>query len=242
MSHIARLGISACLLGERVRWDGGQKRDEGLLLACAGRVEWVPVCPERELGLGVPREPIHLRAGSAGVRLVGAESGREHGAAMAAFATRRSRELAAADLDGFVLKSRSPSCGLEALPVYDERGARVLSEDGVGRFAEILRRELPEIVCAEERHLQAPDRREAFLARAAALRRGKRFFAASWSIVELREFLRAEGPLLDAFDPRAGAELEELLAAADGSDALARSIRARFARALTLGDPTAPPR
>ncbi|MBK9387779.1 MAG: DUF523 domain-containing protein [Planctomycetes bacterium] len=232
MSHIARLGISSCLLGERVRWNGGHKGDEGWLAAWAGRVEWVSVCPERELGLGVPREPIHLRRGEGGVRLVGVRSGRELGPAMASFAAHRARELAALDLDGFVLKSRSPSCGLAGLPVHDERGELVLSEDGIGRFAAGLQAELPDLLLAEERELLAVDRRETFLARAALLRRAKRMLASASSSEPPRRFLAIEAARLRAIDPLLGAELLALVDRALDADALARSYLARLQRAL----------
>lgn len=117
-----RVGISACLIGEPVRYDGGHKRAASLLRALGRHVEWVSVCPELEVGMGVPREPVRLVRG----RMVGIESGRDWTRKMKAFAHRRIRTL---DLDGFVLKARSPSCdptfglfarALRGLPVMHE--------------------------------------------------------------------------------------------------------------------------
>ena len=115
-----RLGISSCLLGEAVRYDGGHKRDPYLVETLGRLVEWVPVCPEAELGLGTPREPIRLvrDAGQAdGVRLVGRSGVRLTGG-MRRFARSRVRALAKADLSGYVLKKDSPSCGMERVKVW----------------------------------------------------------------------------------------------------------------------------
>src|SRR2546426_11459453 len=108
-----RLGISACLLGHEVRYDGGHKRDP-LLVETLGRfVEWVPVCPEVELGLGVPREPIRLEGNPAAPRLVAVNSRTDLTAAMRRLAHARAQQLARLDLAGYVLKMDSPSCGME---------------------------------------------------------------------------------------------------------------------------------
>ena len=98
-----RVGISACLLGDAVRWDGGHKRDPLLVDGLGPWVEWVRVCPELELGLGVPRESIHLAGNPRAPRLVGVRSGTDHTAAMLRLARRRVAELARLDLAGYVL-------------------------------------------------------------------------------------------------------------------------------------------
>src|SRR5437870_10585264 len=108
-----RLGISACLLGQAVRYDGGHKRDPFLAEVLGRHVEWVPVCPEVELGLGVPREPIRLEGDPARPRLVAPGSGRDLTESMARLARRRCAELSRLDLSGYVLKTGSPSCGME---------------------------------------------------------------------------------------------------------------------------------
>src|SRR5213594_299566 len=117
-----RLGISACLLGHEVRYDGGHKRDPFLAATLARFVEWVPVCPEVELGLGVPREPIRLTGQAGAPRLVGESSGRDFTRAMLAFAGARVAGLEIRRLSGFVLKKGSPSCGMERVPVHPADG------------------------------------------------------------------------------------------------------------------------
>src|SRR5512146_2137694 len=125
------IGISSCLLGQKVRYDGGHKRDEFIVDTLGRYVEWVPVCPELEMGLGVPREPIHLIANDspdarrfrpsrrdAPIRLVGVKSGVDHTAAMEKYAKRRLDALEKMDLCGYILKKDSPSCGLFRVKVW----------------------------------------------------------------------------------------------------------------------------
>jgi uncharacterized protein YbbK (DUF523 family) len=166
-----RIGISACLLGEVVRYDGGHKRDDFLADVLGRFVDWVPVCPEVEMGLGTPRPPMRLvRIGRAPeeIRLIVPETGDDHTAALRTWAERRVEELATADLDGYILKSDSPSCGLEGVKLY-----RDLSPDnGVeptrearGLFAEALLRRLPDLPVEDEGRLRDPLLRESFISR-----------------------------------------------------------------------------
>lgn len=163
----AIVGVSACLLGEPVRYDGGDKR-QPWIEELRAEVELVGICPELELGLGVPRPPIQMVPGG-GLQVVG--GGRELGPAMAALATRRGEELAAR-LAGYVWKARSPSCGLSA-PVFasSDASAAVLGREP-GRFAAALLQRFPDLPVAEEEALATPRGRAAFLARVRAYRPG----------------------------------------------------------------------
>ncbi len=164
-----RVGVSACLLGSAVRWDGGHKRDPSLVEGLGRFVEWVPVCPEVELGMGVPREAVRLEAARGGPRMRGASSGADHTRAMTAFAARRVAELEALDLAGYVLKTDSPSCGLERVRVHHASGD--VTRDGRGLFAAALLERFPGLPVEEEGRLQDPRLRESFLERAFAYRR-----------------------------------------------------------------------
>jgi uncharacterized protein YbbK (DUF523 family) len=144
-----RLGVSACLLGENVRWDGRNKRDPFVVEVLGPFVEWVPVCPEQELGLGVPREPIRLVGRPSAPRLVAEASGVEHTRAMLRFAEARVRQLARLELDGYVTKRDSPSCGLSAVPVHPARGGPP-RRSGTGLFARVLARRMPHLPIEEE--------------------------------------------------------------------------------------------
>jgi uncharacterized protein YbbK (DUF523 family) len=161
-----RVGISACLLGQSVRHDGGHKRDDDLLRTLGPHVEWVPVCPEVETGMPTPRPPIHLVGDAAAPRLVGVADGRDHSEAMEAWAASRLDALGGEGLDGFVLKERSPSCGLLGVEVHDASGAAT----GVARgfFAARLLRRFPGLPVEEEGRLRDPRVRERFLGRVLA--------------------------------------------------------------------------
>lgn len=163
-----RIGISACLLGREVRYDGGHKRDRAVLALGRG-VEWVVVCPELELGLGVPREPIRLEGRPGAPRLRAVKSGVDLTEAMRGFAVARVRELEALRLAGFVLKSRSPSCGVAGVPVHLPRGGSP-APVGVGLFARALMARFPGMPVVEESGLADPRARREFLARARAFR------------------------------------------------------------------------
>lgn len=160
-----RLGVSACLLGEHVRWNGGHKRD-ALLVDVLGRsVEWVPVCPEVELGLGVPRDPIRLVGHADHPRLVVERTGEDLTEPMQRYAAARIRDLERLGLDGYVLKARSPSCGVIDVAVHPTTDAPP-SPVGRGLFAAELARRMPDLPIEEEERLADPDVRERFLERA----------------------------------------------------------------------------
>ncbi|HVQ14492.1 MAG TPA: DUF523 domain-containing protein [Vicinamibacterales bacterium] len=168
-----RIGISRCLLGDEVRYDGGHKRDALLISTLGALVEWVPVCPEVEVGMGTPREAIDLiasddgvQAGEARVRLLGVASRTDWTETMTTWSAARVRTLA--DLDGYVLKSDSPSCGLQGVRVHGNSGA---TRVGRGLFAEALVQTLPGLPIEEERRLSDASVREDFLNRVLAYRR-----------------------------------------------------------------------
>lgn len=161
-----RVGVSACLLGERVRWDGGHKLDPLVVHTLSPDVEWVPVCPEVESGLGVPRPPMRLRRRRGAVRLV-VDGGADVTPAVRRFIGPKLAELARLGLHGYVLKSRSPSCGLD-VPIQDgERTRR-----GRGVWAAALIRRFRGVPVVEAEALRDPRLRRAFFARARARARG----------------------------------------------------------------------
>lgn len=155
------MGISACLLGEPVRYDGGHKAEPVAIEALAKRFVWVPLCPEVELGLGVPREPIRVEEEGRRLRLRAVETRRDLTDAMAAWSRSKVRELATHDLCGLVLKSLSPSCGLGSTPVHRTDGHVLRAGDGF--FAAVARRAWPELPVLDEEGLRDARRREAFL-------------------------------------------------------------------------------
>lgn len=153
-----RIGVSSCLLGELVRYDGGHKRSATLVDRIGPQVELVPVCPEVEVGMGTPREPLQLVGSDRGVRMITVGTGIDYTDRMNDWARLRVRELERAGLDGYVLKSASPSCGLE-VPVLSERN------ESNGLFAAMLMHELASLPVIDEKRLEDPDVRAEFLAR-----------------------------------------------------------------------------
>jgi len=165
----ARVGISSCLLGEEVRYDGDHERNHYAADVLSAYFEWVPVCPEVEVGMGTPREPIRLVDSDDGVRLVGIDSERDWTDRMDEFSTRRVEELASQPIHGFILKKNSPSCGVERVGLFDDNGTE--SRDGVGAFARVLLDRMPNLPVAEEDRLDDASFRKSFIARVYAYRR-----------------------------------------------------------------------
>ena len=162
------IGISQCLLGDKVRYDGGHKRDSFLIEALGRHVEWIPVCPEVELGLGTPREPMRLVGDPQSPRLVTITTGIDHTDAMNRFARQRVRQLEALDLSGYVFKADSPSCDITQVPLFNQD---VETNDGVGLFARAFIEYFPLIPIEEESRLHDPQAVKLFLARVLAYRR-----------------------------------------------------------------------
>jgi uncharacterized protein YbbK (DUF523 family) len=165
---ILRIGISQCLLGDNVRHDGGHKRDGFLLEALGPHVEWIPVCPEVELGLGTPREAMRLVGDPRTPRLLTITTGIDHTDAMNRFAQQRVRELDALDLSGYVFKARSPSCGIRGVPRFSSQG--VETQDGIGLFARAFMDYFTLIPVEDEGRLHNLQAVKDFLERARAYR------------------------------------------------------------------------
>ena len=249
MSDRPRLGISRCLLGDEVRFDGGHKRDPFLASTFGRLVEWVPVCPELELGMGVPREPIHLVESPTGVpssghrvRLLGVKSGIDWTSRMARYSAARVEELAAANLSGYVLKKDSPSCGMTRVRVHPDRrsDARVrkkpggsASRAGRGLFAEALMDALPNLPVEEEDRLHDPRLRENFVERVFAYQRVRALFSHRWTRGALVRFHTAHKLQLLSHSRVGYTELGRLVAAADTRPrALAAAYERVFMRTL----------
>jgi uncharacterized protein YbgA (DUF1722 family)/uncharacterized protein YbbK (DUF523 family) len=164
-----KLGISSCLLGEKVRYDGGHKLDHFIIGTLGKFVEFVPVCPEVECGLGVPREAMHLVSSPEGPRLVTIRTQVDYTERMLAWAQKRVVELEQEDLCGFIFKSGSPSSGMERVKIYYGKGEP--ARTGVGMFARELMQHFPLLPVEDEGRLHDPDLRENFLERLFSLKR-----------------------------------------------------------------------
>jgi uncharacterized protein YbgA (DUF1722 family)/uncharacterized protein YbbK (DUF523 family) len=209
-----RIGISACLLGQQVRFDGGHKRDAFLTETFGRFVEWVPVCPEVECGFGTPREAMRLVRVEDGVRLLTIKTGIDLTAPMERFSRSRVSALAREDLSGYVLKKDSPSCGLERVKVYDRYGTP--ARGGRGLFAAALVEAFPHLPVEEEGRLADPRLRDNFVERVFAYWRLRGLFAARWTVGDLVRFHTAHKLLLLAHAPGADRQLGRLVAGARG--------------------------
>ena len=229
-----RVGVSACLLGDAVRYDGGHKRDAILLHRLGPLVEWVKVCPEVESGMGTPREPIRLVNRDGRVRLLAVKSGADHTTPMAAYAARRLTELAREDLCGYVLKQDSPSCGMRDVKVHNAGGSTTRS--GVGAFAAALLARFPDLPVEDEGRLADAARREHFIERIFAYRRLRDLFEGRWTVAGLLRFHTAHTLVLTAHSAAACRALSRLVARAASlprADVRAQ-YRAAFMQALAV--------
>ncbi len=186
MEEKIKLGISACLLGEKVRYDGTSKLDPFLAVTLGKYVEYVPVCPEVEFGLGVPREPMRLAGDPCDPRLVTTNTGRDYTEGMKRWARKRAAELESEGLCGFIFKSRSPSSGMARVKVYNEDG--VPSNTGVGMFARAFMERFPLLPVEDEGRLQDPSLRENFIELVFTMKRWRNRLAAGRSRGGLVEF------------------------------------------------------
>jgi uncharacterized protein YbbK (DUF523 family) len=166
---LIKLGISACLLGKRVRYDGGDKLDSALIDALGGHVEFVPVCPEVGCGLGVPREPMRLIGDPDSPRLVTRETNIDHTGRMTEWSVKKLDELEREKLCGCVFKGRSPSCGMAGVDVYDEKGRNI--GKGRGLFAAAFIKRFPALPVEDEKGLQEDKLLENFIEQIRAYRK-----------------------------------------------------------------------
>ncbi len=219
-----KLGISTCLLGENVRFDGGHKLDRYLKDTLGQFVEYVPVCPEMECGFGVPRESFRLVGDPENPRLVTSRTNQDHTERMAEWAQRRVGELGKEDLCGYIFKGGSPSSGMERVKVYDRNG--VPSKVGVGLFARIFMNHFPLLPVEEEGRLHDPRLRENFIERIFALKRWRDGLKEKQSVKALVAFHTRNKLLLLAHSPQHHRQMGKLVAG--GKDLPLRELYARY--------------
>ena len=195
-----KLGISSCLLGEKVRWDGGHKLDRFLADTLGQFVDYVPVCPEVECGLSIPREAMRLVGEPDSPRLVTSSTGKDHTARMLRWAHKRVRELDKEDLCGFIFKSRSPSSGMERVKVYSEKGVPV--KKGVGMFARVFMEHYPLLPVEEDGRLHDTRLRENFIERMFVFKRWRKMLEKRKNLGNLVDFHTRHKLLILAHSPK----------------------------------------
>ena len=212
MDEKIRLGISECLLGHQVRYDGGHKWDRFLTDTLGQYVEYVPVCPEVECGLGIPREAMRLVGNPETPRLVTIRSGVDLTDRMLSWAGRRVLELEKEDLCGFIFKSDSPSSGMERVKVYNEKG--MPEKKGVGLFARAFMEHFPLIPVEEEGRLHDPKLRENFIESIFTLKRWREVSKEKMSRGNLVAFQTEHKLLMLAHSPKHQNRMGKLVAEA----------------------------
>ena len=181
-----RLGVSACLLGEKVRYDGGHQWDRYLTGTLGQYFEFVPVCPEVEIGLPVPRGALRLVGEAERPRLVTSRSGQDLTERMETWAAQRVVELEREGLCGFIFKGRSPSSGMARVKLYEPSG--IPSQKGVGLFARIFMQHFPLLPVEEDGRLHDPKLRENFIECVFTFKRWRDLLAGELSLGRLVEF------------------------------------------------------
>ncbi len=216
-----RLAVSSCLLGEAVRYDGGHKRHAWLSETLAPWVDLRPICPEVGIGLGVPRPPIHLVGDAGAPRAVGLEDPTlDVSDALREFAHATVRQLG--DIDAYLFKTRSPSCGLSGVSLLTAGGGRGTT-DGV--YAHVVRQALSPLPVAEEDCLDDPVQREHFVIRLYTYHRWRVFRRQPLTAEGLQGFHARHKYLLLAHDQAAYGRLGRMLARVAGEDLPALAAR-----------------
>src|SRR5210317_835399 len=205
-----RLGISSCLLGEKVRFDGSHKHDRFLTGTLGRYVEYVPVCPEVELGLPTPRETLRLVGQPENQRLVFSKSGEDITESMQAWARKRVAELEKEDLSGFVFKSKSPSSGMARVKLYDKNGSP--NTQGVGLFAKAFMEHFPLLPVEEEGRLHDPRLRENFIEIIFTLKRWRAILSRGKTRGNLVDFHTRHKLLLLSHSPQIYRQMGKLVA------------------------------
>jgi uncharacterized protein YbgA (DUF1722 family)/uncharacterized protein YbbK (DUF523 family) len=207
-----RLGISSCLLGAKVRFDGGHKHDRYLTGVLGEWVEWVAVCPEVGIKLGTPRPTIRLELADQQPRLIMPSTGDDLTDKMERYSRNKVQQLKKRKLDGFVLKRASPTCGMERVKVYGKGGSP--AKNGVGVFARILMESMPNLPVEEEGRLNDPVLRERFIQHVFCTHRWRSMEAKGLSRRRLVAFHTAHKLILRSHNEAAYRRLGRIVASA----------------------------
>jgi uncharacterized protein YbgA (DUF1722 family)/uncharacterized protein YbbK (DUF523 family) len=210
MKEIIKIGVSACLLGEKVRYDGGHQHDRYITDTLGRFFTFVPVCPEVESGMSTPREAMRLEGDPSAPRLIAGKSRKDLTGQMLDYCRKKMVELAAADLCGFIFKKNSPSSGLFRVKVYNSSG--MPSKSGSGLFAASVTRTFPLLPVEEEGRLCDPLIRENFIERIFCYHRWKLFLGSNPTLGDLVSFHARQKLLLMAHSPALYRELGRLVA------------------------------
>ena len=211
-----RVGISSCLLGEEVRYNGGHAHDSFVTTMLGQYFEWVDICPEMDIGMGTPRENIRLVNTDGTLRVIAPKSGTDYTEKMQTYAVAKTEELSQVPLHGYILKKNSPTCGMERVRIYDKNS--VPRKNGVGVFAAQLMEQFPLLPMEEEGRLRDNNLRESFIERVFAYYRLKRFLGENPEPGDLVEFHTRHKLTFLSHNQEAYREMGRMVANAGESD------------------------
>ena len=209
VSNKPRIAVSSCLAGEPVRYDGNHKKHPQVVGLLASLFELIPVCPEVEIGLGIPREPIQLEQTTGGVRLVAIQSRQDYTSRMQQFARQTAAQLESWQACGYLLKSKSPSCGLRDVKRLDENG--YFQRYGQGIFAQELQQESQSLPMADEKDLENTAHRKHFIEQVQAFHRLRICLSAPWNPTQIVRFHSTHQRQLESHSPDGWLQLQELV-------------------------------
>lgn len=224
------IGVSACLLGEKVRYDGGHKKENYLTDTLGNYFSWVPFCPELEMGLGTPRESMRLEKEKKSILLKTVKTGQDHTSKIEKFSSKKVRELERLNLSGVLFKSKSPSCGMEKVKVYHQG---IPYNNGIGFFARELMEKYPDLPVEEEGRLRDEKLRENWISRVFAYNRFLEL-TEKFSKKKFIEFHTAHKLILLSHSPAKYAELGRIVAKGNWSMEEVLDYRSRFMSALRI--------
>jgi uncharacterized protein YbgA (DUF1722 family)/uncharacterized protein YbbK (DUF523 family) len=226
-----KVGVSACLLGEKVRWDAGHKKDRYLTDILGRYFRLVPFCPEVELGMGVPRESVRLVGDVSAPRMVGNKTGEDWTERMNDFIRKRLKQIDRYDLSGYVLKKNSPSCGMERVRVYNKSGIPV--KRGRGFFGGALMDRFENLPTEEEGRLNDHALRENFIVRVFAYHNLKNLFKGRFNRGKIAKFHTSYKYLLLSHSRKHFQELGRMMARI--KDLASGEFRERYSRVFMEG-------
>jgi len=210
MENRIKIGVSACLLGQPVRWNGGHKKDRYITDTLGHYVEYVPVCPEVECGLGVPRETLRLVGDPDNPRLVTSKTNIDHTDRMTRWARKRVKELKKENLCGFIFRKNSPSSGRFNVPVKNFKG--MPQKKGVGLFARLFSEHFPLIPVEEDGRLNDAKLRETFIEQIFSLKRWRETLSKRKSMGNLVDFHTRHKLLMMSHSPNHARMMGKLVA------------------------------
>lgn len=234
MEDLIKIGISRCLLGEPVRYDGGHQLDRYLTGTLGRFVEYIPVCPEVECGLPIPRESMRLVGDADAPRLMTRKTGIDHTDRMHTWAKKRVKALENEDLCGFIFKKNSPSSGLHRVKVYSEKG--IPGKMGIGLWARAFTDHFPRIPVEEDGRLNDPELRENFIEQIFAMKRWRAILAKRRRLGAIVDFHTRNKLLILSHSPANYRRMGKLVAGGKQLpiDALYREYESLFIQSLRL--------